>query len=134
MSTLFAVGCWKLWTTRNEDFFSGEYINFRSLALSIKAAANEIRRLHPRTHSPASTPSTLTAVPIWEPPPWQWIRLNTDGVVSIASSDAATGGLLRNHEGRWISGYTAKLGFCSVLEAEYWGIFFWIKDCLAAWF
>ena len=35
---------------------------------------------------------------------------------------AGGGGLLRDQDGRWISGFSFKLGTCSVLVAELWAI------------
>lgn len=32
------------------------------------------------------------------------------------------GGLIRDDCGKWVRGYARKVGFCSVLEAELWGI------------
>ncbi|MBA0871854.1 hypothetical protein Goshw_000613 [Gossypium schwendimanii] len=35
---------------------------------------------------------------------------------------AAVGGLLRDHNGNWIVGFTRYLGNCEVIDSELWGI------------
>lgn len=43
-----------------------------------------------------------------------WVQLNFDGAVKIDSGKTASGGVLRDWEGKWISGYNRCLGKCSV--------------------
>jgi len=33
------------------------------------------------------------------------------------------GGLFRDSNGRWIKGYTKKIGACDALHAEIWGLY-----------
>ena len=35
-------------------------------------------------------------------------------------NNQAGGGLLRDHSGRWICGFSVHLGMCSMVEAEFW--------------
>ncbi|MBA0608343.1 hypothetical protein Godav_020574, partial [Gossypium davidsonii] len=51
-----------------------------------------------------------------------WIRLRSDGVVNEETDFVATGGVLRDYNGRWILGYNRYLGFCFVMKVELWGI------------
>lgn len=48
--------------------------------------------------------------------------LNCDGSVVEIGLVASCGDVLRDKLGRFMFGYAAKLGSCSVLEAELWGI------------
>ncbi|KAK8548099.1 hypothetical protein V6N12_061021 [Hibiscus sabdariffa] len=43
---------------------------------------------------------------------------------------ATCGGVLRDADRRWIMGYTKRLGVCSVLDSELWGLF---EGLLSAW-
>jgi len=36
---------------------------------------------------------------------------------------AGCGGLLRDFDGRWIKGYTKKIGLCDTFYAELWGMY-----------
>ncbi|MBA0582524.1 hypothetical protein Gorai_024666 [Gossypium raimondii] len=46
----------------------------------------------------------------------------TDGLVRAEDAFVAAGGILRDHNGRWIIGFTKYLGNCVVLDSELWGI------------
>ncbi|MBA0553857.1 hypothetical protein Golob_013000, partial [Gossypium lobatum] len=51
-----------------------------------------------------------------------WVCLRTDGSIKIDEGFAATGGFVRDHNGRWIVGFSKYLGNCTVIEAELWGV------------
>ncbi|KAK9036244.1 hypothetical protein V6N11_078252 [Hibiscus sabdariffa] len=59
---------------------------------------------------------------IWIPPEEGWLKLNTDGARSLVDGSASYGGVLRDHNGKWIHGFNKFIGRCSVVEAELWGI------------
>ncbi|WCJ40291.1 DNAse I-like superfamily protein [Euphorbia peplus] len=59
----------------------------------------------------------------WNPPPPNWVKLNSDGAVKRDFGNASAGGLLRDCTGAWIHGFAKKIGSCSVLKAELWGIY-----------
>ena len=64
-----------------------------------------------------------------------WITQSTDGCFKSSSSQAWGGGggggggaggwgrgLLRDHEGRWLDGFSTRFGTCSMVEAELWAL------------
>ena len=57
----------------------------------------------------------------WDPPPWPFLCLNTDGARK-GNGEASAGGLLRDCHGNFIHGFSANLGVCSVIKAELWGV------------
>ena len=65
----------------------------------------------------------------WLVPNWPWCKLNSDGACK-ASSVAAAGGLIRDHNGHWIAGFGMNLGTCSVTMAKLWGLYQYL---LLAW-
>ncbi|KAJ8768371.1 hypothetical protein K2173_021524 [Erythroxylum novogranatense] len=79
-------------------------------------------RLH--CHLPLAFWSALTniAPPLWLPLPTNWVRLDTDGAVTTLGTQAAVGGVLRDHSGHWLMGFTHNVGPCTPLDAEFWGI------------
>ncbi|MBA0669491.1 hypothetical protein Goklo_000017 [Gossypium klotzschianum] len=51
-----------------------------------------------------------------------WVYLSTNGVVARDLGYASTGGVVRDHDGNWIVGFTRFLRVCSPFEAEVWSI------------
>lgn len=58
----------------------------------------------------------------WEPPRPGWIKLNSDGSQNHNSGLYACGGLLRDHEGRFITSYFSNLGAATSVAAKLWGV------------
>ncbi|CAN1833707.1 Putative ribonuclease H protein At1g65750 [Linum perenne] len=54
----------------------------------------------------------------WKAGPQDCITINTDGSVLSPHSQAAAGGILRNHIGQPIHTFGANLGLCSIMRAE----------------
>ncbi|CAI0393266.1 unnamed protein product [Linum tenue] len=54
----------------------------------------------------------------WIPPPQHWVAVNTDGSVKQPHSQAASGGIIRDHLGRCLGGFYANLGACTITRAE----------------
>ncbi|MBA0784881.1 hypothetical protein Gotri_027949 [Gossypium trilobum] len=46
-----------------------------------------------------------------------------DGAVKMETGNATFGGVLRDHEGKWILGFNRCLRKCLVFNAELWGIY-----------
>ena len=59
----------------------------------------------------------------WQPPIQGWVKLNTDGAVSVVAGKSGCGGVVRNYMGLWISGFAQNLGVCEVYDEE-WGLLF----------
>ncbi|KAK9008347.1 hypothetical protein V6N11_075245 [Hibiscus sabdariffa] len=66
----------------------------------------------------------------WQKPPHGWCKLNSDGAVCRRTSIAACGGVIRDAAGRWMLGYSKRIGVCSVLESELWRLF---EGLVSAW-
>ncbi|MBA0811146.1 hypothetical protein Gohar_003075 [Gossypium harknessii] len=52
-----------------------------------------------------------------------WIQMYTDGTVKANFGFVTTGGVICDHNGKWILGFNRYLGMCLVLEAELWAIY-----------
>ncbi|CAN1181257.1 hypothetical protein LINPERHAP2_LOCUS35279 [Linum perenne] len=52
-----------------------------------------------------------------DPGPSGWVTLNTDGSVDRRGSKATAGGLVRDHEGKFLTALTMNLGACSITRA-----------------
>ncbi|KAL4280844.1 hypothetical protein GQ457_03G019340 [Hibiscus cannabinus] len=115
---LFPAVLWNLWKQRNDRVFNGVTEEWGSVVARSKwfadsstAAAATLRIQHAAVASNS-----------WCPPEDGWVKLNTDGTRSSIDGRAACGGVLRDHTGTWIRGFTRFVGRCSVVEAELWGI------------
>ncbi|CAN1766194.1 Putative ribonuclease H protein At1g65750, partial [Linum perenne] len=122
-SMLFGIGCWYLWKARNELIFSAN--NQKPNVVAAKALSwndTVATSLH-HDKSLGQVPSTRISTEItWDPGPYGWITLNTDGSVKHSTGIATAGGLLRNHLGQCCAAFSANLGKCSITRAELRGI------------
>ncbi|MBA0573399.1 hypothetical protein Golob_000675, partial [Gossypium lobatum] len=51
-----------------------------------------------------------------------WVCLNSDGAVKLDTGLVAAEWVLRGHHRGWILGFNRSLGYCSVFNAELWGV------------
>ena len=59
----------------------------------------------------------------WKRPSNGWVKLNCDGACKGKRELAGCGGILRQSDGRWIKGFSRKIGACDALHAEMWGLY-----------
>ncbi|KAF7814751.1 reverse transcriptase [Senna tora] len=58
----------------------------------------------------------------WNPPTVGWWKLNSDGACSGNLSPFAIGGIIRDHLGNWVKGFSGYVGHGTALKAELWAI------------
>ena len=58
----------------------------------------------------------------WRKPPQGWKKLNVDGSLNVVILNVGAGGALRNENGDWEDGFTARLGSSKIEEAESWAL------------
>ena len=58
----------------------------------------------------------------WEKPPLGWMKLNNDESALGNPSKAGGGGLIREHQGNWVRGFTRAHGNTSSSIAELWAL------------
>ena len=66
----------------------------------------------------------------WEKPRNGWLTLNTDGLVASGSGIAGGGGLLRDANGDWVTGFARRIGTTSSFMAELWALRDGLQLCL----
>ncbi|KAH9779123.1 putative ribonuclease H protein [Citrus sinensis] len=104
--------------------FNQTKMNCSALLVDVHSRAKETHKLH---NSPLVTRSIRINKWIsWHPPKWPWCTLNTDGAHKSDEISTA-GGLIRDHLGRWISGFGMVIGSCSITVAELWGLYKGLK-------
>jgi len=63
------------------------------------------------------------ATPVcWIKLPPGWYKLNTDGASLGNPSKASGGGLIRDHQGKWIKGFIRRIGLATSITAELWAL------------
>ncbi|KAK2662581.1 hypothetical protein Ddye_001155 [Dipteronia dyeriana] len=58
----------------------------------------------------------------WNPPAFDWVKLNVHGSMIPELGSISAGGVVRDHRKNWLIGFALNKGTGSVLEAELWGI------------
>ncbi|KAL4278329.1 hypothetical protein GQ457_03G040370 [Hibiscus cannabinus] len=120
---LFFTSCvWQIWKARNDRVFAS-LPQDPSITLSrcISWATNYNSFYRSAGASCISTQSSCQFLQ-WQPPPVGWVCLHVDGTVNTGSGLGSIGGLFRNYDGSWISGYGRSIGFSDALSSELWAI------------
>jgi len=52
-----------------------------------------------------------------------WVKLNCDGACKGNEELAGYDRLLHQPDGKWIKGFSRKIGACDALHAEMWGLY-----------
>ena len=58
----------------------------------------------------------------WAKPPFGWHKLNTDGASLGNPGKAGGGGLIQDHQGKWIKGFMRRIGLVTSITAELWAL------------
>ena len=111
----FPFTCWKLWLARNERIFNHQSHSQHSLLHSSVQAATKFHFLAGFVHQ---TPNLIPQIIRWHIPPSPFLKLNIDGSTLGNPGLAGVGGVLRDHWGRWISGFSLYVGLATNNLAE----------------
>ncbi|PRQ51455.1 putative ribonuclease H-like domain, reverse transcriptase zinc-binding domain-containing protein [Rosa chinensis] len=115
---VFVYTCWYIWKWRNMAVFNG---NFYPLSISSKIILDAANDWKIANIGSVASRRTSTIFLSWSKPPDHYFKLNVDGARGPNGLIGA-GGVLRDHSGTWISGFSASLGNGTVLQAEAWGL------------
>uniref|UniRef100_A0A7N2LQE5 RNase H type-1 domain-containing protein n=1 Tax=Quercus lobata TaxID=97700 RepID=A0A7N2LQE5_QUELO len=66
--------------------------------------------------------TTITTLAGWKPTPFPFLTLNTDGSAKGNTGHAGAGGIIRDHWGNWIRGFSINIGITHSMMAELWAI------------
>ena len=111
----FPFNCWKLWLAHNERIFNHQSRSQHSLLYSSVQVATEFHFLAGAVHQ---TPSLIPQIIRWHTPLYLFLKLNTDGSALGNPGLAGAGGVLRDHWGQWISGFSLHVGLAINNMAE----------------
>src|SRR4051812_47717032 len=65
----------------------------------------------------------------WCAPDHSFVKLNVDGAHDN-NGISGCGGILRDHHGGWLGGFSKNIGICSVFMAEAWGLYIGVKHAI----
>ena len=65
----------------------------------------------------------------WNKPEMNWYKLNTDGSAIRNLGKTGGGGIIRDHNGGRISGFSKAIGIATSVEAELWALRDGLKIC-----
>lgn len=111
-----------IWLARNDFIFNKKafipnLIINRTLAESIELTF---------INTPTISISPTTTIPLrWTKPTQPFLKLHCDG--SAKDRILGAGGIIRDHCGNWVSGYSSSLGTGHILKAELWSILHGLK-------
>ncbi|GLU12078.1 hypothetical protein SLE2022_287860 [Rubroshorea leprosula] len=115
---LFLSAVWELWKCRNRLVFKGEHLPAATLCDAICAYAQDTyRAMACNIFVKSQAPRWIS----WQPPVPPFYKLNTDGSRLQETGLASAGGVVRDHLGAFIQGFSMNIGLGSISLAELWG-------------
>ncbi|KAK9289746.1 hypothetical protein L1049_007905 [Liquidambar formosana] len=118
-SIIFPFACWALWHNRNKFVFEQNMLVPKDNCEAMLINATEYFYISRKFKSPSQSRRIMVK---WEPLTNPFYKLNTDGSSLGNPGKASAGGLIRDHLGQWIEGYSRKLGTLTSTAAEIWGL------------
>uniref|UniRef100_A0A2N9I4P7 RNase H type-1 domain-containing protein n=1 Tax=Fagus sylvatica TaxID=28930 RepID=A0A2N9I4P7_FAGSY len=112
--TIFSFGVWNLWLRRNQFVFKPDSPFLDPVRSTISFASEFFYLI-----GNFSKAKHVVSVPVkWATPPLGWFKLNTDGSSLGNPGLAGGGGVIRNHLGDWVGGYSRAIGHTTSVQAE----------------
>ena len=121
-----------IWKMRNKVKFEGKPPSFSRLCRSTSAWIRQVGALTPGHVrgildrqllvslgiSPNSCKAPSIVPVLWHPPPFSWVKVNTDGLAKGNPGPAACGGVFRDSAGYFLGGFSLSLGHRTSFYAE----------------
>lgn len=118
-NTKFVYTLWGLWKTRNDLAFN---INRKDAQVVVDIATRLSLEADSILGKKALVEGGKAEWISWSLPEEGWVKLNTDGAYKSRYKLASAGGLIRDHNGCWITGFKMKIGTVDSFLAELWGL------------
>ncbi|XP_045822427.1 uncharacterized protein LOC123915340 [Trifolium pratense] len=126
--SLFFIALWVIWCGRNEIVFNNHRENTHTSMGKIYSLLKSCEAAFMPPHSVAVTPVNPCLVS-WSPPMEGTVCLNVDGSLFGATSSAGYGGLIRDHNGVFISGFYGAANVRSILFVELMAVLHGLHIC-----
>lgn len=125
-SHVFLSSIWLLWKDRNSCIFNHKNPNL-NLGKNIVDHASELFFCVNNGLVPKRT--ILKSIR-WEKPRAGWLTLNTDGSATSIFGPASGGGLIRDENRGWVTGFARRIGNTNSFMAELWALRDGLQLCL----
>ena len=124
---IFPIAVWVLWLNRNNLVF-GKSATQKDLKAETLAKAAEMAYLGiTEKHVKAKTKIQVRRLP----PPFSWMKLNSNGSSMGNPSLARRGGFIRNENGEWVKGYARAIGCATNVAMELWALRDGLQLCIS---
>ncbi|KAK4727019.1 hypothetical protein R3W88_031936 [Solanum pinnatisectum] len=107
---------WNIWKNKNNRLFKNK--NAHGPGINIQNISFSALEFYYLDYCPLSNSLRCTIVVQWHRLPVGFIKLNIDGSFDSNTNNGGTGGVLRNHMGDWITGFTCKVRVKNAHQAE----------------
>lgn len=111
MSQNVAITLWLMWGARNDFIFKQTPIDCTRILFN--------KELHKIPNPKRIRPKQMITIK-WEPPPKGWFKLNINGSACSNPGNAWTGGIIRDHNGDFITAFSINIGIATNNKAEIW--------------
>jgi ribonuclease HI len=119
---VWATTCYWLWRWRNQRVHDSNYTSQWKPWSFILKFANDYKTTKYARETEQPCHKVMKDIQ-WKCPEKGWISLNTDGAAKSDTTMAGCGGILRNDNGIWITGFSKFLGSTTAYMAEVWGLY-----------
>ncbi|WCJ20597.1 LINE-1 retrotransposable element ORF2 protein [Euphorbia peplus] len=123
----FVVTASIIWEWRNKAIFQNDFVLPRDKCDNIRRRWDEIERGWSEDLNARSNVEKLEVWIGWKEPKTGWWKLNSDGSRNVETNSIAAGGVIRDGEGKWCSGFVHNIGKGSSFEAKLWGVLSGLK-------
>lgn len=100
MSQNVAITLWLMWGARNDFIFKQTPIDCTRILFN--------KELHKIPNPKRIRPKQMITIK-WEPPPKGWFKLNINGSACSNPGNAGTGGIIRDHNGDFITAFSINM-------------------------
>ncbi|KAF7824249.1 ribonuclease H [Senna tora] len=120
-NSMFGISCWYIWKQRNDWVFNNRHNLANSLIPIIYIHMRNFTAANNSICCDSNFQKHLEFIS-WKPPEQDWMKINVDGSHRKDDNSICCGGVVRDNIGRWITGFTKRLGHGSEFQAEIWAI------------
>ncbi|KAF7834213.1 reverse transcriptase [Senna tora] len=120
-NVLFIYTLWHIWLARNDSIFNN--ITPSPVIIAKISIASAVEFFHVANDFPSPPLGQSLSFNVkWNPPKFSWWKLNSDGACLGNPGPFAIGGIIRDHMGNWVKGFSGFVGQGTALKAELWAI------------
>lgn len=123
---IFTFAMWNIWKSRNQFVFKGWSQNPSLAKIIINHALEFFFYVGPTKFLRIRVTNQVK----WDRPNIGWMKLNIDGLSLGNPGIAGGGGVIRDWSGRWVVGFSRKIGIVTNLLVDFWAIRDGLMPCI----